>query len=116
MCLVRGVEMSETRLMTVLHRALDRRHPKSVALRLGTILLGAMAAGYAVVAWHIVLVARIGPVAAVVDSAGGRGIHTGDLLALPVGAAGLASLLGAVWTFHLAEERRHAVGARAHRS
>lgn len=115
MCLVKAPEPAETTFMTVLHHALGRLRPGSAVLRFGTVILGAMAVGYALVAWHIVFVARIGPVAAVIDEAGGHGIHTGDLLALPVLAAGLLSLVGAVWTFHVAEERRQAFGALAHR-
>ena len=44
-----------------------------------------------VVAMWIVLVARIGPVVAVVDADHGHGIHSGDVLALPF-------LLVAAWT------------------
>lgn len=39
-------------------------------------------------AWMIVFVLRLGPVVAVLDAGAGRGVHSGDLLALPlVGAA-----------------------------
>lgn len=46
-----------------------------------------------VVAMWIVLVARIGPVIAVVDADHGHGIHSGDVLALPLVLWALWALL-----------------------
>lgn len=42
------------------------------------------AAGCIALAWTIVFLWRIGPVIAVLDVEAGRGIHSGDLLALPL--------------------------------
>lgn len=42
-------------------------------------------------AWMIVFVLRIGPVVAVLDARAGRGVHSGDLLAIPL--VGVAMLL-----------------------
>lgn len=35
-------------------------------------------------AWMVVFVLRIGPVVAVLDADAGRGVHSGDVLALPL--------------------------------
>lgn len=39
-------------------------------------------------AWMVVFIWRIGPVIATIDSSAGHGIHSGDLLALPLVALG----------------------------
>lgn len=45
---------------------------------------------------HIVLNLRIGGVVAVVDEAGGRGVHQGDVLAIPILLSAAACFIGAV--------------------
>src|SRR5437868_2341314 len=50
---------------------------------------------YLAVAYWVVFVTRIGPVAVVIDASAGHGVHAGDSLALPlVVMAGLSFVLG----------------------
>ena len=64
---------------------------------IATVVCFAACAGYLVVAWATLFQARIGPIVATVDAGAGRGVHSGDLLALPmVALAGLMFVLGAV--------------------
>ena len=64
---------------------------------IATVVCFAACAGYLAVAWTTLFQARIGPIMATVDAGSGRGVHTGDLLALPmVVLAGAMFVLGAV--------------------
>jgi len=59
------------------------------------LVCAALAVVLAAMALAIVFVFRIGPVIAVLDAQGGHGIHSGDLWAIPTGAASaLFGLLG----------------------
>ena len=68
-------------------------------------------------AWMIVFVLRIGPVVAVLDARAGRGVHSGDFLAIPlVGVAMLllSEELAARSTRATGSRRRAARSATAH--
>lgn len=54
----------------------------------------ALTAVHLALAWIIVFSLKIGPVIATVDASAGRGVHAGDLLAVPLACLALA--LGAV--------------------
>jgi hypothetical protein len=66
--------------------------PKAIAAAITAFVA---CAAYLVVAWVIVFEARIGPVTATLDESAGRGVHAGDLLALPmIGLSALMFVLG----------------------
>lgn len=44
---------------------------------------------YIAVAWTIVFTLRIGPVVGTIDATAGRGVHSGDMLAIPLVLMGL---------------------------
>ncbi|HLG01802.1 MAG TPA: hypothetical protein VI916_15180 [Acidimicrobiia bacterium] len=65
-----------------------------------------MAIAYFVLAYRIVFVLRIGPTAVVVDDSAGWGVHTGDVLALPVSLAGLVCVALAIsWVYRAVTAR-----------
>lgn len=57
--------------------------------------LGFLGLAYGAWAWSLVFAQRIGPVIAVVDASGGRGVHSGDLLSLPLILCSVVSLVAA---------------------
>lgn len=59
-------------------------------------------------AYTIVFVLRIGPVIGTIDARAGRGVHEGDLLAVPLALASV--VLAAHGRSRLADPRRTAVG------
>jgi len=56
------------------------------------ILSVAVGLSYLVLAFQVVFSMSIGPIAVSIDEGLGRGVHTGDLLALPIAALGVACL------------------------
>ena len=70
-----------------------RRRAGELILGLG--LLGLSVAS-AFVAYAVVFCARIGPVAMTLDAAAGRGVHVGDLLALPLAALAAATFVAGI--------------------
>lgn len=85
------------------------------ALRFVTVGWFGMAAAYAVVAWHIVFVARIGPAVTEIDAAAGHGVHAGDVLALPLVVLAILAGVAGIGFLHLAEKRSTFHHALAHR-
>lgn len=76
------------------------------ALAAGSAAWGVLAIVYFVLAYRIVFVLRIGPTAVVVDDSAGWGVHTGDLLALPVSLAGLVCVALSISWVHRAATAR----------
>src|SRR5216117_2011642 len=71
---------------------------------------------YLAIAYWIVFVTRIGPVAVVIDASAGHGVHAGDTLALPlVVMAGFSFVLG-VAALDTALRRRPATPWRTYRA
>lgn len=62
------------------------RHPLDVLRSAACFVLSAVCL---VQAYAVVFVLRIGPVIGVIDARDGRGVHEGDLLAVPLGLAAL---------------------------
>lgn len=56
----------------------------------------AMAAAYFWLAWQIVFVWRIGPIVGTISESSNRGVHSGDVMALPLVALGVITLLAGV--------------------
>lgn len=67
---------------------------------------GAISIGYLTIAKFMVLEAEVGPVIATVDQGAGRGVHSGDLMALPVAAFGLLCLTASFAAITVAFRRR----------
>lgn len=70
-------------------------------MRVPRTLLGATVAvglgvAYLALAWHVVFVARMGPTVVNVSESTGRGVHAGDVFALPLGLLGVFCLAVAV--------------------
>lgn len=78
-----------------------RRTLRNDPLRRSGAVIGALCCWVLVVvhvltALDVVFVRRIGPVVAVLDAAGGHGVHRGDLLALPLMGLACAWFIGGV--------------------
>ena len=78
-----------------LGRTTRARRTSRLGWVLAACLLEALAVAYGAWAWNLVFVERVGPVVAVIDSSGGRGVHSGDLLSLPLLACATMCLLAA---------------------
>lgn len=72
---------------------------------LGALVCWGLVVLHVLTAFDIVFGQRIGPVVAVIDEAGGHGVHAGDLLALPIMLSAVACFIGGVG-FTAAMERR----------
>lgn len=64
----------------------DQRNllPSAARSAIGLVACSSLALAYAAAAWHIVFTARIGRVVATIDESAGRGLHAGDILAIPL--------------------------------
>lgn len=72
-----------------------RALPRSRAAA-GALVCWALVVIHVVAAFDIVFGQRIGPVVAVIDAAGGHGVHQGDMLALPLLLSAVVCFLGGV--------------------
>lgn len=61
---------------------------------------------YFAMAWTVVFTMRLGPVIGVVDASAGRGVHAGDLLAIPLVLMGMVMYAQGVAGVHGSGHRR----------
>lgn len=78
----------------------ERRRPgvaRTIALRGGiAVVTTAMATLYFWLAYHIVFSMRIGPIIGSIDEGAGIGVHSGDILAVPLALLGFVTALAGI--------------------
>ena len=78
---------------------------RSLLVGLG-LFAGAISVGYLAIAKYMVLDTSVGPVIATVDQGAGRGVHSGDVMALPIAFFGLLCLTASVAALGYGLKRR----------